>query len=51
MHGYGIMTWNDGRIYEGEYADDLRQGFGSFFWADGRKYIGKWENGKQHGKG
>lgn len=30
MHGKGIMKWSDGRIYEGEFKDDLKHGLGKF---------------------
>lgn len=42
MSGYGITTWIDGRIYEGEYLEDKKHGFGTFTWPDGRKYKGNW---------
>ncbi len=51
MHGRGVVTWADGRRYNGEYFDDKKQGFGVFTWPDGRKYEGAWFNGKQHGIG
>ena len=40
MHGRGIFTWLDGRLYNGEYFQDKKQGFGEFSWPDGRKYTG-----------
>ena len=62
MHGKGIITWADGRKYEGGYFNDKKHGYGVFTWyyvfmfikslrADGRSYKGNWENGKQHGNG
>ena len=45
MHGFGVFNWADGRKYEGEYFDDLREGKGIFTWPDGRKYDGEWKNG------
>ena len=51
MQGYGIFTWNSGRIYEGEYFNDLKHGKGKFTWPDGRIYDGEWSEGKQHGIG
>lgn len=47
----GKLTWPDGRIYEGEYKDDKKDGQGTFIWADNRKYIGGWKEGRQHGQG
>ena len=51
MEGKGIFKWPDGRVYEGEYKNDKKDGYGEFEWADGRKYKGYWKNGKQHGEG
>ena len=51
MHGYGIYTWSDGRIYTGEFVDDLKEGEGTLEWPDGRKYVGSWIKNKQHGQG
>ena len=42
MEGYGVFEWPDGRKYEGEYIDDLKEGQGTFYWPDGRKYTGAW---------
>jgi hypothetical protein len=46
MHGKGKLTWADGKIYEGEFVNDKREGHGVFTWKDNRKYIGAWRNGK-----
>lgn len=51
MHGKGIYKWGDGRIFEGQYVDDRKQGIGIYLWADGRAYHGEWNAGKQHGTG
>jgi hypothetical protein len=51
MHGSGIYSWEDGRRYEGEYQNDLKDGFGVYTWKDGKKYEGFWKEGKQHGTG
>lgn len=51
MQGMGNFTWEDGRMYLGEYRNDLKHGQGTFQWPDGRKYIGGWSEGKQHGRG
>jgi hypothetical protein len=32
MDGEGKFTWPDGRIYEGEYKDDKKEGYGTFEW-------------------
>eukprot|EP00434_Breviolum_minutum_P004149 symbB.v1.2.003657.t2/scaffold175.1/size369221/13 len=51
MHGEGRYEWPDGRAYEGQYMNDLKEGEGTFLWADGRKFTGQWKDGKQHGVG
>ena len=51
MSGKGKFTFSDGKCYEGEYKNNLKDGFGTFKWVDGRKYTGLWKEGKQHGKG
>jgi hypothetical protein len=28
LHGRGVMTWPDGRIYDGEYSQDKKHGHG-----------------------
>ena len=32
MHGEGIITWEDGRKYEGKYYNDKKHGYGVFTW-------------------
>ncbi len=32
MEGYGKFYWPDGRIYEGEYLNDKKDGRGIFKW-------------------
>lgn len=51
MHGRGKFLWSDGRIYEGQYKNNKKEGFGIFNWPSGARFEGTWVNGKQHGKG
>ena len=46
MDGKGKITWKDGRMYEGEYKDDKKNGYGVYKWADGRIYEGNWLDGR-----
>ena len=39
----------DGRTYEGQYIQDMKEGYGVFKWPDGWKYEGFWKQGKQQG--
>lgn len=48
MSGHGIMKWDDGKIYEGEFLNDLKHGEGKLTTTDGKVYVGKWVNGKFH---
>ena len=32
MHGKGVFTWEDGRVYEGSYIKDRKEGYGNFIW-------------------
>ena len=43
MNGKGKFQWADGRVYEGEYVLDKKEGHGVLTWADGRKYEGQWK--------
>ncbi len=40
MHGEGTMVWKDGRKYQGDFANDKKEGYGVYHWSDGRKYEG-----------
>ena len=51
MEGRGVLTWKDGRKYEGNFKKDKKEGFGVFTFRDGRVYEGQWKDGLQHGKG
>jgi len=46
MHGRGLLQWADGKLYEGDFVNDKRQGNGIFKWKDGRVYDGEWRDGK-----
>lgn len=46
MNGKGVFTWTDGRVYEGEYVEDKKEGYGEFQWPDGRRYNGEWKDGR-----
>jgi hypothetical protein len=46
MHGSGKTTWVNGKLYQGDYVNDLKHGNGTFLWPDSRSYIGEWQYGK-----
>ncbi len=51
MSGYGIMTWQDGRKYEGYFSNNKFSKEGKFTFKDGKIYEGGFMNGKKHGPG
>ena len=51
MHGRGVYTFNDGRVYDGEFVNAHKSGHGYYLWPDGSYYRGRWENGKRNGQG
>ena len=51
MHGYGIIHFNDNRVYTGQWINNKMHGYGEFHWPDGRKYRGYYKNDKKDGFG
>ena len=39
MNGQGIMTWSDGRKFDGQWNDNKIKSPGTFTFSDGIKYI------------
>ena len=40
IHGEGKYSWEDGRVYDGQWDKNRMHGVGKFRWADGRIYEG-----------
>jgi len=49
--GYGIMKWNNGNIYTGNWGNNTMDGYGTFIYANGQKYIGDFKEGTFSGYG
>lgn len=50
-HGPGKLTWSNGDVFEGIFADDKYKN-GSYIWTkDGSSYAGQWHNERPHGQG
>ena len=49
--GWGREVYEDGIIYEGQWANDAWQGEGKIDWPDGRSYEGQVSQGQMHGIG
>lgn len=45
------MFYNDGSKYEGEWAEDKRNGIGTTLYANGNFYTGQWSCDKRDGVG
>ena len=45
----GVLTWPDGRHYEGERRDGKPHGQGVYTWPDGSRYEGEWSYGGRYG--
>ena len=44
INGTGILTYNDGRIYIGQFEKAQRSGFGKMMWTDGDYCIGQFKD-------
>lgn len=42
MHGTGWMVFTDGKIYEGKFLHDKKNGKGKIFYKDGKEMNGLW---------
>ena len=51
MHGNGVYKWWKGNEYEGDFANDIKEGYGEYRWNNGRIYRGNFSKGTPHGKG
>mmetsp|Transcript_1275 Transcript_1275/g.1638 ORF Transcript_1275/g.1638 Transcript_1275/m.1638 type:complete len:1093 (+) Transcript_1275:69-3347(+) len=51
FNGYGIMTWSNGDVYQGDWLNGMRHGIGIFKSHEGREYAGEWFKGSRHGWG
>lgn len=51
INGCGKYTWTNGKIYEGEWANNKMSGQGKMTWPDGKLYEGGFLKDKKHGQG
>ncbi len=49
--GVGVMMYESGRVYEGEWLNDKRHGMGFEKYKNGNEYKGQFERGKANGQG
>ena len=50
-HGLCRSVFKDGRVYEGMFLNDKRNGFGRSLWPNGNYYIGGYKDNKKSGPG
>ena len=46
MRGWGRITYEDGRKYEGEFQHNKVHGRGTYTYANSHKYEGEWKDGE-----
>lgn len=49
--GHGVMKWENGDVYTGDFFNGNRHGHGTLQFLDGSEYVGQWECNRQHGVG
>mgnify|MGYP001810314713 CR=1 FL=1 len=50
-HGYGVMKYTNGDVYEGMWETDKKHGLGKQIHRNGDIYEGEFVHGRKHGKG
>ena len=50
-HVQWIYIWEEGDVYDGDWANDKQEGYGVYEYATGSKYEGYWLIYQRHGKG
>lgn len=48
---YGVLEYQNGEIYEGNWKDDKVHGRGTLTYCRGDRYIGDWHEAKKQGEG
>lgn len=51
MNGLGVLSHVDGRVYKGEFIDDMKHGMGITCFPGGNKHIGEYADGFMSGRG
>ena len=51
MFKLGISIYKEGRIYEGGYYKNQKEGKGCEIYSNGNMYVGEYVQNKKHGKG
>ncbi|GBG32353.1 Phosphatidylinositol 4-phosphate 5-kinase 1 [Hondaea fermentalgiana] len=51
IHGFGVLVWQDGCKYEGDFETNAAHGQGKISWVDGSWYEGDFVDGLREGQG
>ena len=51
MHAFGVFKWASGRVYAGNWRDDLKNGVGKLGFKGGNESAGEYLNDKREGYG
>jgi hypothetical protein len=51
VDGEGVMSFGDGRLYEGQFVNGLFNGHGSYTLSERIRYVGNFRDGEFHGQG
>ena len=51
MHGFGLFKWATGRVYIGDWSQDLKDGVGILTFKGGNEYSGEFKNDRRQGYG
>jgi hypothetical protein len=51
MNGFGKYSYADGKVYEGEYINGVKQGKGKLTYPGNREFEGNFDNGLPNGEG
>ena len=49
QNGQGVMTFQSGDIYQGEFEENLPHGKGEFIYINGDNEMALWDKGQRHG--
>jgi hypothetical protein len=48
MNGYGIISWPNGKVFQGQFVNNHKNGYGIYY-TDTKVFIACWRNSKLHG--
>ena len=49
--GHGVMIYQNGNIFDGDWEGGERSGYGTLIYHNGDTYEGDWSSDNRHGQG